>query len=313
MIQLPLAFQSGDTLLAELDPDHYITDKKRVVAKLTADNLWVKPVVPIVPSEFVSIANAEHKRLTEPYRWMQEYEKTRVFKHLPGQHDQSTHAGKKSYKSIDDLVKDGMSIQETVDELGVYSFADGNVAMRVLLERVGKGGKPEIVASEKDLDGDPMYRGAADITNGRFKAREYDRIGTGQYGDGYYFSDEMTTAADYARDAESDRSYGMNKGDVMVAGWKNDAKVFVAGEGDSTLQWIDKATAAQNKAIDKLNINTRASDDQDAIFNLFYSDYGNSLVTDLILEGYDGMTLGVGLTETYTVVFNREALQVVSN
>lgn len=246
-------------------------------------------------------------------RELYEADEASVKKHLPGQHDQSTHAGKKSYKSIDDLVKDGLSMQEVVDELGGYSASDGNVAMRVLLERVGKGGKPEIVASEKDLDGDPMYRGAADITNDGFKNANYDRIGVGQYGDGYYFSDEMTTATDYANRAERDRTYGNNKGDVMVAGWKNDAKVFVAGEGDSTSQWLDKATAAQNKAIDKLNINTRASDDQDAIFNLFYSDYASALVTDLILEGYDGMTLGVGLTETYTVVFNREALQVVSN
>lgn len=310
MKMLPLAFQSGDTLLAELDPEHYITNKKLVVSKLTADSLWVKPVVPIVPSEFVSIANAEYEQLIEPYRWTQEYEKNRVFKHMQGQHDQSTHGGKKSYRSIDDLVKDGMDLQATVEELGDYSAADGNVAMRVLLERVGKGGTPELVASVDDLDGEPFYRGAADVTNESFKTNDYDRIGVGQYGDGYYFSDNKLTANDYAQRAARDKTYGDNKADMMTAGWKKDAKVYSVGE---SMNWLDLSVAAQNKAIDKLNVNTRASDDQDAIFNLFYSDYGNAFVTDLILQGYDGMNLDIGLSETYTVVFNREALQVVSN
>lgn len=96
MKMLPLAFQSGDTFLAELDPDHYITDKRRVVAKLTADNLWAKPVLPIVPTDFVSLAMSEYDRLTAPYRAMQEYKQTGVMKHLAGQHDQSTHANRLS-------------------------------------------------------------------------------------------------------------------------------------------------------------------------------------------------------------------------
>jgi len=231
-------------------------------------------------------------------------------KHLPGQHDQSTHGGRKSYSSIDDLVKDGLDLQETVEELGDYSASDGNVAMRVLLERAGKGGKPEIVNSVDDLDGDPIYRGAADVTNDSFKTNEYDRIGVGQYGDGYYFSDNKITAEDYAARAGRDKTYGDNNPDVMVASWKKDAKIYAVGE---SMNWIDASTAAQNKAIDKLNVNTRASDDQDAIYNLFYSDYGNAFVTDLILQGYDGMSIKIGLTENYTVVFNREAMQVVGN
>jgi hypothetical protein len=101
MKMLPLAFQSGDTLLAELDPDHYITDKKRVVAKLTADNLWAKPVLSIVPNDFVSLAISEYEELIAPYRAMQEYAKTGVMKHLQGQHDQSSHANRLSAQSPD--------------------------------------------------------------------------------------------------------------------------------------------------------------------------------------------------------------------
>ncbi len=308
MITLPYEYISGKTLLAELDPEHYITDKKKVVAKLTADSLWAKPIKRIDPTGELILLSSEHEELTSDWNRFQDW--LSVQKHLPGQHDQSTHGGRKSYSSIDDLVKDGLDLQETVEELGGFSPSDGNVAMRVLLERVGKGGKPEIVDSVADLDGEPMYRGAADVTNDSFKTNDYDRIGVGQYGDGYYFSDNKITAEDYAARAGRDRTYGENNPDVMTAGWKKDARVFAAGDSGD---WGQAASASGRKAIDKLNINTMATSDQSAVFDLFYSDNGNSLVTDLILQGYDGMTVKIGLTETYTAVFNREALQVVGN
>jgi len=314
MIRLPYEYISGKTLLAELDPEHYITDKKKVVAKLTADSLWAKPVKRIDPTGELILLSSEHKELTADWNRFQEW--LSVQKHLPGQHDQSTHGGRKSYKSIDDLVKDGLDLQETVEELGGFSAADGNVAMRVLLERVGKGGKPEIVDSVDDLDGEPMYRGAADVTNNSFKTSEYDRIGVGQYGDGYYFSDRKQTADDYADFASRDRTYGENKADTMTAGWKKDAKVYSVDRIDAAgypEDWHSASRSAGFRAIDALNINTRATDAQTAVFDLFYSDNGNALVTELILQGYDGMTIKIGLTEKYTVVFNREALQVVGN
>ena len=310
MITLPFEYKSGTTLLAELDAEHYITNRKKVIAKLTADNLWEKPVKPIKPVGELILLDNEYAELVADWKAFQAWATDNVTKHLAGQHDQSTHAGKKSYKSIDDLVKDGLDIQEAIDELGISGAADGNVAMRVLLERVGKGGKPEVVGAVADLDGEPFYRGAADITNDSFKTSEYDRIGLGQYGDGYYFSDNKLTAQDYAQRAVDDRIYGNTTAGVMIGGWKKDAKVYDVGNTDG---WFDVATASNSNAIDKLNINTRASDAEDSIFNNFYGDYGNALVTDLILEGYDGMQIDIGLTETYTVVFNREAVQVVGN
>lgn len=301
-----------------------------------ADKLWITKggkVLPVMLNEYadielennttdesITLSYLDYERLTREYfmNLPKTDERQTVTKHLAGQHDQSTHAGKKSYKSIDDLVKDGLDIQEAVDELGTYSAADGNVAMRVLLERVGKGGKPEIVASVADLDGEPIYRGAADVTNDGFKNADYDRYATGQYGDGYYFSNVQETALDYAESAARDKTFGNNNADVITAGWKNDAKVLSLTDGiGGSDSWIRQSTSAQNKAIDKLNINTRASDNEDAIFNMFYSDYGNALVTDLIVQGFDGMSISVGsprgIPETYTIVFNREALQVVSN
>jgi hypothetical protein len=304
MKMLPLAFQSGKTFLAELDPDHYITDKKRVVAKLTAENLWVKPIVPIVPADFVSIANAEYERLTAPYRAMQEYEKTGVVKHMQGQHDQSTHGGKKSYDSVESLAKNGLDIQSAVDELGGNSVENGNVGMRVLLERTGKGGKPEVVASIEDLDGEPIYRGTLSESAEGMKNNEFDRIGVGQYGDGYYFSNRLETASQYAQYEDAENA-------VITAGWKKDAKVFAVSGGN--MGWIDASVASQNAAIEKLNVNTRANDNEDATYNLFFADYGNAFATDLILQGFDGMTLDINENEKYTVVFNREALQVVGN
>lgn len=235
-----------------------------------------------------------------------------IEKHLQGQHDQSTHAGKKSYKSIDDLVKDGLDIQATVDSLGVGNVVrDGNLAFRVLQERMGKGGKPEIVGSIEELDGEPIYRGADTKFNRELKEGEFARMGFGQYGDGNYFSTNIVTAEEYA-DFSNNPMYG-GKGDVITAGWKKDAKVFVINGGSE--EWMDVAMSAHNDAIKKLNINRRASDNEDAVFNLFYADHGNSLNTNLMLEGYDGLkiqfSIGGTPTEAYTIVFNREALQVV--
>ena len=313
MIQLPLEYQSGDTFLAELNPDYYITDKKKVVAKLTADNVWVKPIQRIAPIDVVELSDRKFKELNAPYENFQAFLRGDFAKHLQGQHDQSTHAGRKSYKSIDDLLKDGLDIQETVDELGIYSAADGNVAMRVLLERMGKNGTPEIVASVDDLDGEPLYRGAASKTNESFKTNDYDRYATGQYGDGYYFASSKNVAQDYA-DMVSVANPQLGSGDVMTAGWKKDAKVIeFRNDFVSENSWANRSIDAHNGAIDKLNINTRASDSEDAIFNMFYSDYGSSLVTDLVLQGYDGMQINFDNGENFTVVFNREALQVVSD
>jgi len=319
VITLPYEYISGKTLLAELDPDHYITDKKKVVAKLTADSLWAKPIKRIDPTGELILLSSEHEELTADWNRFQDW--LSVQKHLPGQHDQSTHGRKKTYTSADDLIRDGLDIRATVDELGGgftgFSAKEGNVAIRVLLERKGKGGKPEIVDSVDDLDGEPIYRGAADVTNDSFRTNEYDRLGVGKYGDGYYFSSALTTADAYAQAAGADKSYGDNKPDVMTAGWKKDAKVysvpFGLDEDGYPMDWSSTAGNSRFGVLNKLPLPHLMSDAQKAVFDLFYRDPGNALVTNLILEGYDGMTLRAMGNETYTVVFNREALQVVGN
>ena len=212
-----------------------------------------------------------------------------VAKHLQGQHDQSTHAGKKSYASIDDLVKDGLDIQESVNQIGESNASNGNVAMRVLLERTGKGGKPEVVGSIEELDGKPIYRGGSEENAQSLINADYDRVGTGQYGDGYYFSNQKGTAELFAGVAE--REIPNAKGTVTAAGWKQNAKVYKMEGG--TMGWVNTVAEAQSSAIDRLNINTRASDSEAAVFDMFYQDYGNAFVTDLILQGYDGMEINI--------------------
>ena len=258
MIQLPLEYQSGNILLADLNPEYYITNKKHVIAKLTANNAWAKPIQRIAPIDFIELSETKFKELNEPYDQLQEYLKTDVAKHLQGQHDQSTHAGKKSYKSIDDIVKDGLDIQEAIDELGGSNVENGNVAMRVLLERMGKGGKPEIVASISDLDGDPIYRGTPDENAENFINGDYDRIGLGHDGDGYYFSNKGETAVLYA-----------GSGSVITAGWKQDAKVMKFTNPDPDAALIDYKEArseAGNKWLSKLNMTSgQPSEGQQAI------------------------------------------------
>lgn len=305
MIQLPLEYQSGTTFLADLNPEYYITNKKHVIAKLTANNAWSKPIQRIAPIDFIELSETKFKELNEPYDQLQEYLKTDVAKHLQGQHDQSTHAGKKSYKSIDDIVKDGLDIQQAIDELGGSNVENGNVAMRVLLERMGKGGKPEIVASISDLDGDPIYRGTPDENAENFINGNYDRIGLGHNGDGYYFSNKGETALQYA-----------GRESVITAGWKQDAKVMKFTNPDTALiDYKIASSEAGNKWLSKLNMTSgQPSAAQEAIFDNFAKYSADAYVSDLILQGYDGVEYGQPFDgEAFTIVFNREALQVVSN
>ena len=109
MIMLPLAFRSGKTYLAELDPEHYITDKRRVVAKLTADNLWAKPVESVDASDYLSFTSEEFDEITADFSAMKDWSKSALEKHLAGKHDQSTHGGGKGttkyskYPSVETL------------------------------------------------------------------------------------------------------------------------------------------------------------------------------------------------------------------
>jgi hypothetical protein len=314
MIQLPLEYQSGTTFLADLNPEYYITNKKHVIAKLTADNAWAKPIQRIAPIDFIELSETKFKELNEPYDQLQEYLKTDVAKHLQGQHDQSTHAGKKSYISFDDLGDDGDSIQSAVDELydsSIGSAANGNVAMRVLLERIGKGGKPQVVKSVEDLDGEPIYRGTTKDNADTFANSNYDRIGRGAMGDGYYFSDSQSTANDYAGQFEG--------GTTITAGWKKDAKVYdfsvkgKATENNYLDNLIELGGETSGRLWDDWKMSSAATTGQDASFMSFFNDENDAAVTNLILQDYDGMTIKQPSGETYTIAFNREAMQVVAN
>lgn len=227
-------------------------------------------------------------------------------KHQSGKHDQATHAGRKSFKSIDDLVKNGMSIQDAVD--GIYNpkndkVVNGNVPMRVLLENQGKGGKPEVVGSVDELDGEPMYRGTMASLAESYVEGDYDRIGLGGNGDGYYFSNLSSTAGSYNPDA------------MITAGWKKDAKVMRYTNPETSLSDYGLAArkAGENAAA-KLNVNGQQSEAQAAVFDNFYKYDADAYVTSLILDGYDGVEIAQPSGgENFTIVFNREATQVVSN
>lgn len=237
-------------------------------------------------------------------RELYEADEASVKKHQPGKHDQYRHAGVKSYKSIDDLVKDGVEIDKVVEELGGSNVENGNVAMRVLLERLGKGGKPEVVASIDELDSDPLYRGTPDENAENFVNGDYDRIGLGHLGDGYYFSNRGETGVAYAGD-----------GSLIVGGWKKDAKVRKFTNPDTAAEEYGIAKSeAGNRWIDKLNINGVASESQQAVFDNFAEYSADAFVTDLILQGFDGVEIAQPFDgEVFTIVFNRGAMQVVSD
>lgn len=216
----------------------------------------------------------------------------------------------KSISSIADLVaeyEDLTSRIEALDDSSKSKAEKGNIAMQALLEMMGKNNKPELVNSLEDLSGSPIYRGAGKLSLESMKNSDSDRIGLGYTGDGYYFSDVKATATDYAGMQE----YETDPGEVITASWKTDAKVY---NFESIKKLQKEAGNRATEAYDELQNKNLDSEAHDEVYvALFISSY-ESLVSSLILEGYDGMTIfNSEDDETYTVVFNRGALQIVNN
>jgi len=67
-MQILLNYRSGNTLLADLTPEHYITDTKAVVSKLTAQNNWAYPIEAIMGTEFLELTDEEYNELIEPWQ-----------------------------------------------------------------------------------------------------------------------------------------------------------------------------------------------------------------------------------------------------
>jgi secreted Zn-dependent insulinase-like peptidase len=67
-MQILLNYQSGNTLLADLTPEHYITDTKAVVSKLTAQNNWAYPIEAIMGTEFLELTDEEYAEIIAPWQ-----------------------------------------------------------------------------------------------------------------------------------------------------------------------------------------------------------------------------------------------------
>tara|TARA_R110000744_G_scaffold32469_12_gene76019 strand:- start:3879 stop:5384 length:1506 start_codon:yes stop_codon:yes gene_type:complete len=220
----------------------------------------------------------------------------------------------KTYTSINDLLADSENLQSQIDSIydtKLGTAGNGNVPMRALMEQSGKGGKPDIVATEADLpEGTIYYRGASVENSDNFINNQRDRIGTGVYGDGYYFSSDKIVAEGYAK-------MGDGPGKTIAAVVKPDAKILKWEGSVSDLASGDAIADIQEAAAEQLNyyVNDKFPNAlEESIAENFYSNYQDAFTTDLILQGYDGIELprpGVA-TETYLVLFNREAA-VVAN
>jgi hypothetical protein len=223
----------------------------------------------------------------------------------------------KGPSTISDLVSGYKNIISRIEELDSSpgpKVEKGNTPMRVLLESMGKAGKPEMVDPSVLAGKKIIYRGGSSFGIDSLKYSETDRIGLGVTGDGYYFSNKTETADVYAS-----MSPDGDEGSVVSAVWSPTAKVYEftdeAPYYDDKTALQAKATEAAQSAIKALHIETNASEAEQEIYDNFYESDMDALTTSLILEGYDGMSYtfnrGIeGKEETYTIVFNREALQI---
>lgn len=341
MITLPYEYKSGKTLLAELDPEHYITNTKKVVAKLNADNLWTKPVAPIEPVGGLILTDAEYEELTADWKRFQEWQKQNVEKHLQGQHDQSTHGkgGGTIPKGMSNWVGEVEGIKEAAAGL---DESLGNRYLAVVLERAGMAEKPTIVNSVEELSGRPMYRGVTDPAHAeQFINAPVAYQPDGQYGNGTYFTDDKAEADLYARNKTGGATRQNNAGEVVkptvvVAGWKQGANVLNFRTEEEFTNYKDKLFEKWKKStgMPSQKMIRRGSalipalpQDQSPRYQEWYNkniagftDRGAKVSTLFAMEGIDGYRIG-SIKEFvrpfrevplgYTVVLNRGALEVV--
>tara|TARA_B110000459_G_scaffold25241_1_gene24221 strand:+ start:4581 stop:6089 length:1509 start_codon:yes stop_codon:yes gene_type:complete len=230
----------------------------------------------------------------------------------------------KTYTSIADLVADSENLDAQINSIyntKLDSQGNGNVPMRALMEQSGKGGKPGLVDTIDDLPGDTVYyRGATSENIDEFMSAERHRIGLGVYGDGYYFSTDQNVADGYA---QFSGGTGAPPGKTMAAGIKPDAKIFKidrfaprSGPNDPGRSLLnERFKAAGEKGIAELIPKVgNPTDAQDNILTSFFGSGQDAFTTELILEGYDGIEIKLAENdhEKYLVLFNREAVDVVS-
>ena len=75
MIFLDLNYKTGDVYLAELDPQHYITEDKRVISKLSGFNL-ANPIVAVHEGKHLELTNEEYDELTADWRRFIEFQRS---------------------------------------------------------------------------------------------------------------------------------------------------------------------------------------------------------------------------------------------
>lgn len=213
----------------------------------------------------------------------------------------------KTYSSPEDLVADYETILAKIEELTDPSKSkveNGNIPMRALLELTGKGGKPQIVSAIEQLDGgDIIYRGTTDENAENFINGDSDRIGLGHNGDGYYFTNVGRTAVEYA-----------GEGSLLRGGWKKDAKVQRFTNPETALEDYKVASSEVSKKwAKKLKmLDGEPSEAEQEIFDNYAFYDVDAYITDLILQGFDGVEIAQPYgDEVFVIVFNREALKIV--
>ena len=286
MIALPYEYISGKTLLAELDPEHYITDKKKVVAKLTADNLWAHPVRRIDPTGKLILLSSEHKELTADWNRFQDW--LGVQKHLPGKHDQASHGRKGAIKpGIDNWhpqVGNLIDAAEGIDE----SRGDGLTV--VFTEAAGFNGKPKVLSQAEfdSLEGETIYRGVGSESQIQdFKESVVQHGGTGTFGNGTYFSNDARTVVDYGSNIMEAKL--LPTANVVTFDTVEDFRTWRTG---LTNEWL-----ASYQTTDKNPFEL-----QQASWHLGDS---TNFTTIAMMEGIDAFRIPQANGEFYTVLLNR--------
>lgn len=74
MISLDLKYRCGNILLAEIDPEHYITEDKVIIYKYSSLN-FSQPVIEITPTKQLQLSDEEYNQLTANWRKFLQFKK----------------------------------------------------------------------------------------------------------------------------------------------------------------------------------------------------------------------------------------------
>lgn len=227
-------------LLADLDPNHFISQNKRVISKLKAYNEFAYPVVAVQNNEHLELSDEEYSKALESWtRWLESQASASIQKHMAGKHDQSSHAGGKgsSKVALDLPDDDDISIHNLVSAKAPYVGLTDKAQSIAARIKANDDLVTKVIESPEDNRTTTIISRTATFSNEDYPddvyTLEYRQILIQQAGATQTFSQEVIAQATY--DEKADWHVGEFYTNTLGAGGVGDSHL----KGYSMIQHIE--------------------------------------------------------------------------